>query len=317
MSALRIAALIAVLIAAAVALPPSIAHAGEIEEFETARTAYDAGDYQRAANYFEELVAGEVPRLTSPALIAEARKYLGASYLYLNRREAAREQFEILLRAQPDYQLDPLRFPAEIQEVFGAVRERLLYEREEASARSAIERRAAVAEGRARALLRLAEEEVAIEVENSRWIAMIPGGVGQFQNGQDTLGWTFLVAETVLFATAIGALIWHQDIEGQVRRAQSLGLSDKVIEGNRLLEAGFIVHWTALGAFAATLVAGIVEAQASFVATRTVTERRQVPDELRDADVEVLEETPAREARAVSDLALGVGPCGISFSFRW
>ena len=49
-------------------------------------------------------------------------------------------------------------------------------------------------------LERLASEELHVR-HNSRWIALIPGGVGQFQNDQDALGWTLLGGEAALALT--------------------------------------------------------------------------------------------------------------------
>lgn len=311
------AAWVAALIAALVSLvAPSPARAGEIEDFEIARQAYESRDFSRAVFYFEQLVGGDVPRLSSGPLIAEARKLLGAAYVFVGRREAAREQFERLLREQPDYLLDPLLFPIEVQELFASVRERLELERREAEARAAVQARADRERERAQRLLRFAEEDVRVELENSRWLALIPGGVGQFQNGDEGLGWTFLVSETVLLGGAIGALIWHQDLSVQVAQAQALGDADAVAEGNRLLDVAFGLHWASLGALAVFAISGIVEAQVRFVPTRVVVQRRRAPDELREG-LEEPEPADQDAEPAVSDLGVGVGPAGISLSFRF
>src|SRR5687768_11471405 len=82
---------------------PALARAGDIEDFESARSAYEARDYERAVVAFELLVGGDAPRLQSRALIAESRKYLGAAYLFVGRRDAARAEFERLLRDEPAY----------------------------------------------------------------------------------------------------------------------------------------------------------------------------------------------------------------------
>lgn len=311
------AAWVAALLAALVSLvAPSPARAGEIEDFEIARQAYESRDFSRAVFYFEQLVGGDVPRLSSGPLIAEARKLLGAAYVFVGRREAAREQFERLLREQPDYLLDPLLFPIEVQELFASVRERLELERREAEARAAVQARADRERERAQRLLRFAEEDVRVELENSRWLALIPGGVGQFQNGDEGLGWTFLVSETVLLGGAIGALIWHQDLSVQVAQAQALGDADAVAEGNRLLDVAFGLHWASLGALAVFAISGIVEAQVRFVPTRVVVQRRRAPDELREG-LEEPEPADQDAEPAVSDLGVGVGPAGISLSFRF
>ena len=48
-------------------------------------------------------------------------------------------------------------------------------------------------------LEKLASEET-VTSGSSRWLALVPFGVGQFQNGQTALGWTFLATESLLVA---------------------------------------------------------------------------------------------------------------------
>lgn len=304
----------AVALAALVLLAPALVRAGDIEDFEIARSAYESGDYERAVIYFEQLVGGDAPRLESPALVTESRKYLGAAYLFVGRRDAARDEFERLLRAEPTYVLDPLRFPVDVQELFESVRERLDFERREADARAALEARADRADARARELVRFAEEEVTLELSNSRWLALAPLGIGQFQNGNDELGWAFLVTEVVLAGTAVAAAIWWQEVNGFVARALADNPLTLVSGANQQMEIAFAMHWTALAALGTVTIAGIVEAQVDFVPTRTVTQRRTVPEDLAgDADPD----EPEPPAETVSDLRIGVGLGGASLSFRF
>src|SRR5690606_30400888 len=68
-------------------------------------------------------------------------------------------------------------------------------------------------------LERLAAEETVI-LENPRWLMHVPFGVGQFQNGNKTLGWTFLIGESVLAATALGSGIILLDQYRQAARQE-------------------------------------------------------------------------------------------------
>lgn len=290
---------------------PSLARA-QIDQFERCRARYDALDYEAAVACFEALVGGETPRLDSPALVAESRKYLGAAYLFVGRRDAAREQFELLLREQPLYVLDPRAFPVDVQELFDAVRDRLLEERRQELARQALEERALRAEARARALLEFAEEEVSFELEGSRWLALLPLGVGQFQNGNDGLGWFFVTSEVALLGVSIGAMIWHQLVQQQIAEGLAVGSRIRVEEGNRYSEILFAVNWASLGALAAVAIGGIIEAQASFVPIRTVTRRREVPEELREDTA-----PEPREGRPITDLRVGVGLGSLTLSLRF
>ena len=75
---------IVVVLMAAFALP---AGADELSDFEAARRNYDKQSYAKAAKGFESLVGGVVPRARNPVVRLEARKYLGATYLFLGRDE--------------------------------------------------------------------------------------------------------------------------------------------------------------------------------------------------------------------------------------
>lgn len=253
--------------------------AGDIEEFETARAAYAGGDYVRAVLYFEQLVGGDVPQLTTPALITESRKYLGAAYLLLGRREAARTQFELLLRQQPDYILDPLQFPTEVLELFGAVRERLTLEQRDEEARAELQRRLEHAEALSLRLRDFASAPVEVEIPQSRWLAAIPFGVGQFQNGDEPLGWTLLVSETLMALTAISATITHQLYTSAAAQALARLDREAVVSFNESLRVAEVVDWISLGTFVVLALSGVVEAQLNFVANRTILRRRTVPSE--------------------------------------
>lgn len=307
-----------VLLVAAVALGPAFApapvRAQSIEDFEAARAAYEARDFARAVQYFEELVGTDPPRLTSPVLIIEARKYFGAAYLFLGRRDAAIHQFELLLRADPDYVLDPLLFPAAVQDLFNNVRDRLALEAREAAARRALEEQLAQERERSRALLAIAGDPVFVEVENSRWAAIVPWGCGQFLNGDDGLGWFFFLGETALVGAAFGTLAWHDNLMSQVAAARLFD-NDLVARANPLLEAAFISNWVSLGALAVLAIAGVVEAQLAFVPSRSIRHERAIPDELRqglDEEAPEEQETPAPTGARVDPGALG-----IPLSFRF
>src|SRR5690606_6232925 len=134
-----------------------------------------------------------------------SRKYLGATLLFLERPVDAAEQFELLLRAEPDYRLDPVAFPAAVLAAFDTVRVRLEV------ARRAAEEQAEADERRRREELRQLQERLSrleeledlarverVELPNSRWLALFPFGVGQFRNGHRKAG--------IFFATTQGAM---------------------------------------------------------------------------------------------------------------
>jgi hypothetical protein len=107
-----------VVLMAAFALPVA---ADELSDFEAARRNYDKQSYAKAARGLESLVGGVIPRARNPVVRLEARKYLGATYLFLGKDGDAREQFRLLLEEDPDYDIDPVAFPEAVVETFQEV----------------------------------------------------------------------------------------------------------------------------------------------------------------------------------------------------
>jgi tetratricopeptide (TPR) repeat protein len=258
------------------------ARANDFEEFEAARSAYDAQDYARAAQLFEALVGGEVPRLTNRSLVLESQKYLGASYLFLTQLDQAAEHFERLLHMDPEYMLDPLAFPEEVQRLFAQVKTRLESEQraaEEARKREE-ERLVKLQLDRARKererwdqLFKLAETERVHDVR-SRWLGIVPFGVGQFQNGHDGLGLVLAVSQASLLAISLTAFILHDNLRGQ----EPVGSKR---EDARLAEQAFrYTNQVSFSLFAVLAVTGVLDAQVRFHGTRTYERTRPLPPDL-------------------------------------
>jgi len=301
-------------IALALASPPSRAKAGEFEDFAHAQEAYDAGDFETAVTRFEALVGGAIPRLTQRLLIIESRKYLGASYFFVGRRRQAVEQFEALLAEEEDYQLDRVLFPREVVDLFVEVRERVVEARrraeeqgqqeEEARRRREAER---LLQERAR-LLRLQElaGRQVVERENSRLVATVPFGAGQFQNGNKPLGWLLLVGEGAALATAITTFVVYASLPNDPNRPPT---DPAAVED--LSSTLRVVNWISLATFAAAALGGVFEAHLSFVAVDREERDRELPDDL---DLEG-EDPPPPEASGGLDLSLGLGGVGARLRF--
>ncbi len=254
--------------------------ADDFEAFQRARAAYTAGDYETAARRFERLVGGEVPRLDDPGLLIESRKLLGAAYLFLGQRERAERQFERLLRAEPDYPLDPVQFPQEVRVTFEAVRRRVRESlRAEAEARERerrrrIERLRAARESeraRWRRLQALASIEW-VEEHRSVWPLWIPFGVGQFHNGERTLGYVLLSVEGALALGSVGTWLGHTLLRDAARQGpQSASLAD----GLRL------ANWLLTGLFLVVASGGVAQALVAHEPIRHRRRRRELPESLR------------------------------------
>ncbi len=256
--------------------------ANDFDEFETARSAYDAQDYARAVQLFEALVAGDAPRLSNRSLLLESQKYLGASHLFLGQLDRAERDFERLLRMDPSYVLDPLGFPEEVQGLFARVKTRLDAERkaaeqarkrEEARVLRAAEERASRERDRWQRLSALAQVEHVNELR-SRWVALVPFGIGQMQNGHDGLGLVLAVSEGALLAISITSYLLHEDLRGQQPA------TNKVAEAQRAESAFRYTNQISFGLFAALAVTGVLDAELRFLGTRSYDRKRPLPADL-------------------------------------
>lgn len=258
------------------------ARADEQTEFEKARAAYEAKNFDDADKRFRALLTGGVH---DPTLLDDSRMYVGAILYARGKTQEAAQIFEKLLLDRPEYEPDPLRFPQDVINFFIDTRQKSRDKINEAKIEKARqeqlererERAEKEREQRRLALLeKMASEEVEIE-RHSRLFALLPFGAGQFQNGQKALGWIFLGTETALaLATTATFGVYRiqltnsADAYNQGQRTQSIGWHDLAVTTRTWNLALF-------GAFAATAVAGIVHAELTFVPERTVVKRRPIP----------------------------------------
>jgi hypothetical protein len=281
------------------AFPASATAQTAAQAFEQARQAYFRGEFQEVVGLLEPLVGGVVPSVRDRILVRESRKYLGAAYVLTDQIDRARAQFEALLRSEGEhmegYTLDPAAFPAEVLRVFGAVRARLIEELRTDEAERA--RLAAERERRRRqalmALVHLAEIDEDI-IPHEPGLAWIPFGVGQFQNGDETLGGFFLGAETATMLSGLIALtIWAPLLDAHDEMGRTSTIDVGVLRG---LQIANIVSFSAFGVLA---IAGIIEAHVRFVPSHTVRREREIP-----ADI-------------LESLELTVGPASVGLRLRF
>ncbi len=256
--------------------------ADELSDFESARRNYDKQNYAKAARGLESLVGGAVPRATNPVVRLEARKYLGATYLFLGKKDAAREQFRSLLEEDPDYDIDPVAFPEAVVQTFQEVQEKVAAERARkdalAAARRERERTNEVEDlirqqQRIQVLEELAAAET-VEKVNSRWIAALPWGIGQFQNQDRKLGIMFAVTEAAFMAASIATFIGHNSLRDENPAANEIERAQRVEKALR------IGNWVSVGAFLSFAVAGVIEAEVRFKPVIRTTRQRELPDDI-------------------------------------
>jgi hypothetical protein len=243
-------------------------------------SSYDKQSYTKAAKGLESLVGGVVPRARNPVVRLEARKYLGATYLFLGKKDAAREQFRLLLEEDPDYDIDPVAFPEAVVQTFQEVQKKVEAENARKSALDAARRKRERADEldelisqqqRIRMLEELAATET-VEKVNSRWIAALPFGIGQFQNEDRKLGIMFAVTESAFLAASIATFIGHNSLRDENPAPSEIERARRVEKALR------IGNWVSVGAFVSFAVAGIIEAEVRFKPVIRTTRKRELPE---------------------------------------
>jgi hypothetical protein len=261
-----------------------MARGDESSDLEKAYGAYVAHQYDDAEARFRRLLDGKGGALKDADSVADARMYLGAVLVAEGRKEEADRVFEQLLRDKPDYQPDPLRVALPALDAVADARTRLYDElrkiqaervRRDLEERQRIEDGKIKAEAAMRELEALASQEVIVE-RHSRWEALLPFGVGQFQNGDRALGWTFLVGESLLVAgSAIGLGLALYN-ESQAYDAFTNG--QETASGYQARASDAVVVGDVLGlSFAAVAALGIVQAELGFVPERVHVQPRKHP----------------------------------------
>jgi hypothetical protein len=263
-------------------LLPGTAAADPLGELEKAYSAYAAHKYSDAEARLRLLLDPHTGTLKDPDNIADARMYLGGVLVAEGRKEDASGVFEKLLRDKSDYEPDHLRVPLEAIDAFIDTRTRLRAELEKAQAdrvqreqaqKAKIEAERQRAELRLAMLERLASEERVV-TRNSRWKAIVPFGVGQFQNGQDDWGWVFLSSEALLaVGSAVAAAVSVYD------SAQS---NDAIVRNDRATAIAYNANartaaWVdaaLAGGFLLTAMVGAVHAELTFVPERVSVRKR-------------------------------------------
>jgi hypothetical protein len=264
---------------------PSLADAlGDLEKGYSAFAARKYKDADVRLRALAQLDASPSD-IKDPDIAADARMYLGAVLVAEGKKEEASSVFETLLKDKPDYEPDRLRVPLEAVDTFIDVKSRLRAELEKLQAErvqreqadraraEAVKQKAAQ---RLAALEKLAGEERVVE-PNLRWKALLPFGVGQFQNGQTDLGWVFLSSESLLaLGSAVAAVISLYEV-GQWKDAVVLR-DNFAAEAYRTNAYNAAVGADALaGGFLLAAIVGAVHAEITFVPERISVRKRTLP----------------------------------------
>jgi hypothetical protein len=267
----------ACVVAAALVLP-RIAAAGEGEELEAAKARINAGNYTEAEARLRKMLDPSAPpcpvspdltpegcRLTERELVQKARGYYAVALVANGKNDEARGPVDDILLDDPYYSASPTDFPPPVIDLFIEERSRRAKDiadviakknADEAKTRADAEAHEKELKAYIGALEAQASKQLVTE-KRSRWIAAIPFGVGQFQNGNVGLGVVFAVTEG-LAATTLG-----------VTTAATIHLAnDGVASGATPEPTQFtslhIVNDVSFGVLIALAIGGIIEAETSF-----------------------------------------------------
>jgi len=256
----------------------------QLADLDKGRSAYIARRYADADAIFKQMFAAGAPQ--DPATLTEARMYWGASLVALSRNDEAAKLFLDLLRDRPDYEPDSTRVEQAAINLFYDTkgkyaaqlnaeeqeRQRKLREQQEA------ERRAREEEQRRRARLELLAAQEQTTIFHSRWIALLPYGVGQFQNDNKTLGWFFLSVEGALtIASVATAGVYLSDLHD---RDQAYNTGQGQDQVQHLTDRAANMRYANLivdGVLALTAIVGVVQAQIEYQPALTQIRQRLLP----------------------------------------
>lgn len=263
------------------------------DDAELARVVglYEAGKYAECAKEFSALLDANGRRpLRERQVIESARIYHAACLIGSGKPNAADEPLRAAIRDNMQMKPpDSLVFPPPVIERFLRVRQSLYTEIRKAEAerarkvREAAEKRIRSEQAereRVQELERLASREVLV-TRNRRWIALVPFGVGQFQNGDEGLGWIFLTSEAVLGATALTALgvQTHFLVEATELRNE---------ENNSVLRTWKTLLDVSSYSFLGVAALGIAQAQLAFVPEIREERPRPLPPKLRSPQAAIV-----------------------------
>jgi hypothetical protein len=269
----------------ATALASGPLRADALGDLEKAHNAYVAHRYADAEARLRALLDEATGSLKDPDGIADARMYLGAVLVEEGKKEQANEVFERLLLDKSDYKYDPLNVSTDAINAFLDAQTRLRDTIRSRQDKKALEEQAKKAKAeldREKAALRLAmlekmaSEEQIIE-KNSRWRALLPFGVGQFQNEQKDLGWVLLSAESLLaVGSVVGAVVSYYE-QSQVNDSVRNGDLYAADYYRQNAYNAFVVGDLLAGAFFLTAIVGAVQAEVAFVPEIVHVRQRPIP----------------------------------------
>lgn len=266
--------------------------AGLSDEAELSRVVglYEAGKYIECSAEIERLLDPTARKpFTQPAIIENARVYWAACLLGAGDGAAADAPLRAAIHENPQMKPpDSLVFPAPVVEHFLKVRDSLVNEIRAAEqahikqAQAEARRRQEMLDrdrGRLLALEQLARQQTVV-IKNRRWLAFVPFGVGQFQNGEVGLGYTLLAGQAVFSSLSLAAIVAQSRLATEADRTRAAGNRVDEVSQQQNIRAWSTVKTGSFWVFAALAVGGIVQAQLAYVPEFREVRTRPLPPAL-------------------------------------
>jgi hypothetical protein len=271
--------------------------ADDAQAFELAKNPFDAGQYAVAHVRLAALLDPALPpcdgattaghcRIVDPDLVERVRALDAASLLALKQEPEADAQIARILRQNPQYAPSPAMFPQEVIDRFTLVRGKLRAEleaiveereKEDLQKRKDAQKAREADEKWIADLVKLASEQPVVE-KNSRWIALVPFGVGQFQNESVGLGVAFAVGEALFGGASLATVAIVQGFASTNINAKSpVNGTVNVDALNTNIRVATTVNRISFVGWAALTLAGVIQAQAAFVPERVTIKKRPIP----------------------------------------
>lgn len=237
------------------------------EQLDLGLQSYDYSDYKQTVELLEPLVKPDAELLDDPVDLVSAYEKLGLSLHYLGKTKESRQVFERLIRFRPDHTLNPALVPPKTMLFFEKIQADL--EDELAKEREALAKKLADYEAS-----RKADQTTTVEIDirrNSRLVAAVPFGVGQFQNEDYGWGVAFLTSELVAVGLSAAFMIGVE----QLRNDETGRFLPQDVNQARALQTGQLIS---AGVALGLIVAGIVHAQYNFEENTQFDRRVRGPD---------------------------------------
>jgi tetratricopeptide (TPR) repeat protein len=233
-------------------LDPSKLTVDEIyQRYLAGKNAYFYGNYQDCIDKLKALLEPNI-LISEPEQRLESYRYLALSYFYLQKSDGASENFEKLLFIRPDYELDAVETPQNAINFFEQIKKSL---KDKLLERQKILEEEIKKEEEKKKKANALQKEVDYQV-NSRFVSILPFGIGQYQNDSPGLGTMFLTTELLSVGISMFAYLQVENL----RQSDGTFSTDQFQNAQVYQNIQLISAYTALG----LMLAGAVQALINF-----------------------------------------------------